>query len=130
MMPIYVFGEGPHKEEAVFPMTTERLLRYLGASRKLIGFRYVEFMVERVLEKPDELQMITKCLYPETARYFGVSVCSVERAVRVLILSCWSQKEHTPMEFIAGRNLPQPPTNLEFIDIMSSYLRGESRKRA
>ena len=127
-MPIYVFGDGPHREETVFPMTTERLLRYLGVSRKLIGFRYVVFMVERVMENPEELQMITKCLYPETARHFGVSVCSVERAVRVLVRRCWSQREHTPMEFITGRALPQPPTNLQFIDSMASYLRGEARK--
>ena len=127
-MPIYVYGKSPLTEESVFPMTAERLLRYLGASRKLIGFRYVEFMVDRVMEHPEEMHLITKCLYPAVARHYGVSACSVERAVRVLIRYCWSQREHTPIEFIAGRNLPQPPTNAEFLDILVAYLKGESRK--
>ena len=127
-MPIYVFEDRQHSEELDLPMTAGCLLRNIGASRKLIGFRYAEYMVVRIILNPEELQLITKCLYPETARHFGVSAGSVERALRVLIRHCWSQKEWYPLEFIAGRKLLQPPTNVEFLDMMTAFLQGETPK--
>lgn len=127
-MPIYVFDGSQHSEDLKLPMTAGRLLRNVGASRKLIGFRYAEYMVTRIILNPGELMLITKRLYPETARHFGVSTCSVERALRVLIRHCWSQKDGYSLEFIAGRKLPQPPTNTEFLDMITAFLQGETRK--
>ena len=127
-MPIYVFEDRQLTEELELPMTAGCLLRNIGASRKLIGFRYAEYMVIRIILNPEELQLITKRLYPETAHRFGVTAGSVERALRVLIRHCWNRKDRDPLEFVAGRKLPQPPTNAEFLDMLVAYLNGESRK--
>lgn len=127
-MPIYVFDGSQQSEDLELPMTAGRLLRNVGATRKLIGFRYAEYMVARVILNPEDLMLVTKRLYPETARHFGVSTCSVERALRVLIRHCWSQQGGYPLEFIAGRKLPQPPTNMEFLDMITAFLQGETRK--
>ena len=75
------------------------------------------------LQKPDEYFWITKCAYPETARYFKVSPSSVEHAIRTLIASAWNRRDHTNLHRVAGIELEKPPTNSEFIDILVAYLR-------
>lgn len=127
-MPIYLFADKQHSGEIEISMTVDRLLRSIGGTRTLVGFRYAEFMIERALQNPDEVQLITKRLYPETARHYGVSNCSVEKALRILIRHCWYQMGSEPLEFVAGRKLTQPPTNAEFIDMLAAFLRNRQQK--
>lgn len=127
-MPIYLFTDKQCGSEIEVLLTADRLLRSIGGTRTLVGFRYAEYMIERVMQNPDEVQLITKCLYPETARHFGVSNCSVEKALRILIRRCWYQMGSEPLEFVAGRKLTQPPTNAEFIDILAAFLRNRQQK--
>lgn len=105
------------------PLDAERLLRGLGVTGKLVGFRYAIYMVEQVLEDPNRIQLITKCLYPDTGRHFGVSAVSVERAVRNLIHLCWQGADHSFLEHVAGTTLQRAPSNSEFIDMLARYLR-------
>lgn len=98
-------------------------MRCLGVTGKLVGFRYTIFMVEQVAEDPERIQLITKRLYPDTARRFGVSADSVERAVRKLIHVCWEQTDRSFLEQIAGTALKHKPTNSAFIDMAAGYLR-------
>lgn len=107
------------------PLTTERLLRCLGASGRLIGFRYAVFMLDRVVEDPDNVLLITKNLYPDTAKQFGVSAASVERGLRTLIRVCWSHADHSLLDYIAGVRLRRTPTNSEFLDMLAGYLRAK-----
>ena len=104
-------------------MDAERLLRCLGASGKLAGFSCAAYMVEQVREDPERIRLITKRLYRETARKFYISPSSVERDLRTLIRSCWEQPDRSSLEHIAGRALSKPPTNSEFIAMISDRLR-------
>lgn len=122
-MAICFFVPDQEKESLNIPLTAERLLRSLGVTGKLIGFRYTVYMVEQVLEDPDRIQLITKRLYPETGQHFGVSAMSVERAVRILIRTCWERSDHSMLEHIAGTSLERFPSNSEFIDMLAGYLR-------
>ena len=85
------------------PLTAERLLRSLGTTGKLAGFRCTVYMVERIQEDPEQLQLITKRLYKETGKKFGVSAASVERNLRTLIHFCWSRTDHSFLAHIAER---------------------------
>ena len=105
------------------PLNAERLLRSLNVTGKLIGFQYAVYMIEQVAVQPEQLQLITKRLYPETGKRFGASDISVERAVRRLVQVCWRECDHRILEHIAGSPLSRPPTNTEFIDMLASYLR-------
>lgn len=105
------------------PLDAERLLRCLGVTGKLVGFRYAVFMVEQVRDDPDRIQLITKRLYPDTGRHFNVSAVSVERAVRNLIRLCWKWTDHSFLEHISGSTLQRTPSNSEFIDTLAGYLR-------
>lgn len=105
------------------PVDAEQLLRALGATGKLVGFRYLIYMIERVALQPEHIQLVTKCLYPETGRYFGVSANSVERSARTVVEVCWRKEDHSFLEHIAGTQLEHMPTNSEFIDMLAGYLR-------
>ena len=100
-----------------------KLLRSIGASGRLVGFNYVVYIVYNILQKPDEHYWITKCAYPDTAKYFQVRPASVEHAIRTVIASCWDRYDHSDLNRVAGIELENMPTNSEFIDILVAYLR-------
>ena len=105
------------------PEESAKLLRSIGASGRLVGFNYVVYIVYNILQKPDEHYWITKCAYPDTAKYFQVRPASVEHAIRTVIASCWDRYDHSDLNRVAGIELENMPTNSEFIDILVAYLR-------
>lgn len=105
------------------PLDADRLLRLLGASGKLSGFYYAVYMLEQVKQKPDHVLLITKRLYKQTAQHFGTTSNCAERNLRTLVRACWHQPDHGLLDRIAGSPLSQPPTNTQFIDMLSAYLR-------
>lgn len=62
-MPIFYFVPDREADTFKMPLTAERLLRSLGATGKLAGFRCTVYMIERIQENPEQLQLITKRLY-------------------------------------------------------------------
>ena len=73
-MYVYFFVPDQGCVRAKFPMDAEQLLRHLGATGRLVGFQYAAYMIDRVVREPNDIQLITKRLYPETARRF-VAAC-------------------------------------------------------
>ena len=115
-----------HQEKSnntIRPEEIAKLLRSIGASGRLVGFNYVVYIVYNILQKPDEHYWITKCAYPDTAKYFQVRPASVEHAIRTVIASCWDRYDHSDLNRVAGIELENMPTNSEFIDILVAYLR-------
>ena len=115
-----------HQEKSnntIRPEEIAKLLRSIGASGRLVGFNYVVYIVYNILQKPDEHYWITKCAYPDTAKYFQVRPASVEHAIRTVIVSCWDRYDHSDLNRVAGIELENIPTNSEFIDILVAYLR-------
>ena len=115
-----------HQEKSndtIPPEAIAKLLRSIGASGRLVGFNYVVYIVYNILQKPDEHYWITKCAYPDTAKYFQVRPASVEHAIRTVIASCWDRYDHSDLNRVAGIELENMPTNSEFIDILVAYLR-------
>ena len=111
------------EKKPIQPEKIARLLRSIGASGRLVGFKYVVFIVYMIMQKPDERYWITKCAYPDTAREYHVRPSSVEHAIRTVIASCWDRYDHSDLNRVAGIELEKMPTNSEFIDILVSYLR-------
>jgi hypothetical protein len=114
---IYVSSEVPER-----PVTADRLLRSMGASGRLTGFKYVVYMVNAILTGESSTYQITKRLYPETAKHFCVNAHSVESAIRTMINSCWQYGDRTAMSSIAGHELKRPPSNTEFVDMLVACL--------
>ena len=113
----------PDKQGGI-PITADRLLRSIGASGRYTGFDYAVYMIEQIVSSQESIHLITKRLYPETARRFGVKPHSVEHALRTLINTCWAYVDRDALNEIAGRPLMQAPSNAEFIDMMAAYIKG------
>lgn len=120
MMALFYLSGQVHQDGQ---LDAEQLLRGLSVTGKLVGFRYAVYMVEQVTDDPDGIYLITKRLYPETAHRFGVTVSSVERALRNVVHAVWERTDHGLLEYIAGTTLHRPPTNSKFIDMLAGYLR-------
>ena len=122
-MPLVYYVPEYERDASQTPLDAERLLRLLGLSGKLTGFRYAIYMVEQVRDQPENMILITKRLYAQTAEHFRTTPSCVERNLRTLIQSCWNYPNHSFLNLIAGTELRQPPTNSQFIDILAAYLR-------
>lgn len=105
---------------------TGRLLRSLGATGRLYGYKYMEYIVDYMSQHQDDHQFLTKVVYPETARHFNVSSSSVERAVRTLIQAIWKRSDHSNLDYVAGVQLEKAPTNSEFIDMIVAFIQYRS----
>ena len=86
-------------------MNTEQLLRNLGATGNLKGFRYAVHMIELAEQDPTAVTKVTKYLYPETARHFNVFPSVVERNLRTVIHICWSRGNREFFDEVAGTRL-------------------------
>lgn len=104
-------------------MDAEQLLRHLGTAGNLKGFRSAAYMIELVERDPDAITGITKRVYPEAAKQFGVTAASVERNLRTVIRVCWTRGNRAFLCEMAGRQLHCQPTNGMFLDIAANYLR-------
>ena len=120
----YVYMPDKRKE---IPITADRILRSLGASGRYTGFDYAIYMIEQVVNSGESIQLITKRLYPETAKHFGVKPHSVEHALRTLIGTCWAHGDRDALNEIAGRVLSHAPSNAEFIDMIAAYIKNGGR---
>jgi len=108
--------------ENIPPEEIARLLRSIGASGRLVGFNYFVYIVYNILQKPDEHYWITKCAYPDAAKYYSVRPASVEHAIRTVVSTVWDRRDHSDLRRVAGIELEKMPTNSEFIDILVAYL--------
>lgn len=111
------------ENEAGAPINAERLLRSFGVSGRYVGFKFLVFIVEKLVENPDEWQWLTKGVYLDTGKYFGVSRESVERGIRGFVKACWKREDHRMLDYVAGAHLEKRPTNADFIDMLVAFMR-------
>ncbi|MCD8020531.1 MAG: sporulation initiation factor Spo0A C-terminal domain-containing protein [Clostridiales bacterium] len=95
------------------------LLR-LGVTPRYVGFDYVIYAIRLSTENSQYLISVTKELYPEIAKCYRTSACSVERNIRTIITNIW-KKNPELLSKIAGYPLEKQPTASEFIAIMREY---------
>ena len=102
------------------PAAVRRLLLRLGATPRYIGFDYVIHAIILSLEDSQYLLSVTKELYPDVARKYHTTICSVERDIRTVITTIWKRTPHL-LNQIAGYPLTKKPAVGEFIAIMREY---------
>lgn len=107
-------------------MDAEQLLRNLGATGNLKGFRYAAYMIELVEQDPTTATLVTKYLYPKAAKHFQVSAEAVERNLRTVISACWTRGNREFLDDVAGTHLLYRPTNGMFLDMTAAFLRRQN----
>lgn len=65
------------------------LLRKMGVSPEMKGYRYLQEAVRMRLNKEDKSKRLTEEIYPAIAERFSTTAQSVERAIRTAIGSAW-----------------------------------------
>lgn len=100
-------------------------LNHLGIPRHLNGYNYLKCSVIRCLCYPEELESVTKLLYPAIAREFGTTSGRVEHGIRHAIQKACEYEKTTEWENIFGKNHSccyWKPTNSQFIATLSDFI--------
>ena len=110
-------------------MTQTRLnsvLTRLGIKPNLKGYQYLKTAVELCLEDREELDGVTKRLYPSIAKKHKTSADKVEHAIRHAIGSSWERGALEEQTRLFGYHSKEGkrPTNSEFIVGIVDYVAG------
>lgn len=102
-----------------------RMLRNLGVSVRMTGYKYIRDAIIYVVNDPDSLASITKTIYPEIAEANQTSPGNVERNIRYVIEVTWSErgdpKYSAFFEEVFGSD-DAKPTNSKFILSCSEWI--------
>lgn len=101
----------------------QRTLRTLGANGSYLGFYQISFAVKKVMENELMLAYISKGLYVETAAKFQTNVACVERNIRTVVQIIWEYGDRELLEEMAEKKLERRPKNVEFLDMLSRYMK-------
>ena len=107
------------------------VLRDLGVPAHLKGYQYLRDGIELVVERPERIQNITRCVYDQVAGNWNTTPGRVERAMRHAIGVSWSRGRMPLLDRIygyGGRIRDERPTNSEFIAVISDKLTLEYKK--
>ena len=86
----------------------QQLLNSIGLTANYTGYRQMMIALEIAAQEPESLCMVTKWLYPETARRCGTNWKAVERNIRTALRCAWKTSQHT-LEQVAGRSFDTMP---------------------
>lgn len=105
------------------------LLVRLGIRANLKGYQYLKTAVRICRKDREELDGITKRLYPSIAKAHGATADKVEHAIRHAITASWEKgsKEEQRAVFGYDADSGRRPTNSEFILQMLDYLEKMNR---
>lgn len=104
----------------------------LGVPANLQGFRFLQEGIVRVVINPEYIKKVTKKLYPEIGKLFGVNGSVVERSIRHATDIGFFKTSFTSLNKIFGLEcapLDFKPTNCELIAIISEALRFKAQKQ-
>lgn len=99
---------------------TGELLRAQGIRAGCRGYAYLNWAMEFFRDQGPMGLLVTKRVYPQVARGFGVSVTSVERAIRGAIQSAWARGG-----MAQGGLFTSKPSNGEFLSRVMRVLQEE-----
>lgn len=94
-----------------------RELLHLGITMRYKGYSQTIFAVEIALADPESLTLVSKRLYPEVGKRFGVSWRVAERNIRTVVDVIWELNPEG-LSHIAGYELRRKPTASDFISII------------
>ena len=96
------------------------LLMSFGIGRKYQGFDQCAHAVYLSAETPERLMLVTKWLYPDVAKQFGVSWTVIERNLRTVSRIAW-ENNRPLLEQLAGEELPEIPSSSKFVKILAYH---------
>lgn len=117
--------EEPFASDVSLDQKIMEIFLALGLPPHLKGYRYLREAVKMVIADPTIIYSITKRLYPEIAKTFGVTPTKVELAIRHTLEVTWQRNKMDNLESIFGCDVylkNMKPTNGEFIALVADRL--------
>lgn len=96
------------------------LLNRLGATANYVGFFYLAYAIRLAVEDPGRLRLVTKCLYPDVAKYYGTKWTCVERNIRTIIAVMWDSNP-TLLAEVVGFPVSVRPRCARMVAILTAY---------
>lgn len=105
------------------------LLVRIGVRANLKGFLYMETGIKICMKDREELDGITKRLYPSIARKHGTTADKVEHAIRHAIEVSWKKGNREEQKEVFGYDSGERkrPTNAEFMTRLTDYIENMNR---
>lgn len=97
------------------------ILRTLGVPAHLNGYSYLKSAIIKTVEDPNYIYLITKRLYVDLAKDYGVTPSKIERSMRTAIEKVQESHDAVKIAFIGQAK--NDYTNTEFITGVSELIR-------
>ena len=112
------------KEKTNYDPEIAELLRELGVSAQLKGYRYLQEAIAQTVREGGKLQMVTKFVYPAVAKHFSTTASRVERAIRHAVEVSWKRGNPELIRCCFGNSVSPnaKPTNSQYIAALSEHL--------
>ncbi|HJA93093.1 MAG TPA: sporulation initiation factor Spo0A C-terminal domain-containing protein [Candidatus Eisenbergiella merdipullorum] len=106
------------------------MLSLLGVPSHLKGYQYLKTGIDLCIQSLEELDGITKRLYPDIAGVYHTSAETVEHAIRHAIEAAWQRGDETTQRRLFGYSHLESrrPTNLEFISRLADHFINDNGK--
>lgn len=98
-------------------MKIQQLLYTIGLTENYVGYQQMMIALEIAVQEAEALSLVTKRLYPETARRCGTNWKAVERNIRTALHCAWKNSRST-LEQLAGHSLDTMPKPAQFLAIL------------
>ena len=100
-------------------------LNKLGVPTHLKGYGYLKWGIIRCLSNAEELESVTKILYPGIAKKYNTTAGKVEHGIRHAIHKAWESPKSEEWEIIFGKRYADcniKPTNSQFIAALYDFI--------
>lgn len=106
-------------------LTITSILHDVGVPAHIKGYQYLREAIGMAVHEPENINAITKILYPAIAKQFRTTASRVERAIRHAIEVAWDRGDVEEIQHIFGytvSGIKGKPTNSEFIAMIADYI--------
>lgn len=117
--------ENENRNIKILEKTVGGYLNKLGFSPHLKGYGYIKYGILRCISNPQDLESVTKILYPKIAMEFHTSPGKVEHGIRHAIKKAWETEKNEEWENVFGKKYMErksKPTNAQFIASLSDFI--------
>lgn len=112
----------PLSGNALTSLVTRELLA-LRVPPNLLGFSYLIYAIEQLVENPQRIRRLTQDLYCDIANHYCTSIAAVERNIRTAISISWTRNGAEYFSVMASYRVTDQPWPSEFLAIVSTFIR-------